>query len=555
MDSNNPLIVQSDRTVLLEVNNPRYEQARDALAQFAELEKSPEHVHTYRISPLSIWNATAAGCRAEQILAALEQFSKFPVPANLAQEIAEYAGRYGKLILDRQGETLVLHTLDAKLARQLFAHPKVTPFIADHPDDRSASIPDKYRGEIKRVLTQLGFPVKDVAGYVAGTPFAIDLRARTLGNAPFDLRTYQRDAADNFYQGGGVEGGCGVVVLPCGAGKTMVGMAVMAKVKTHTLILSANITALRQWRDELLDKTTLTPADIAEYSGETKQIAPVTLGTYQILTYRPDKTEDVFPHFALFGKQNWGLIIYDEVHLLPAPVFRITSDLQARRRLGLTATLIREDGKETDVFSLIGPKRYDMPWKELEAQQWLAQASCTEIRIPLDESDALDYAITTDRQRFRIASENPRKLIVIRRLIEKHRGGQILIIGQYLTQLRHLAKELAAPLITGQTPQQERETLYARFRRGEIGMLVVSRVANFAIDLPDANVAIQVSGTFGSRQEEAQRLGRILRPKPGENQAHFYTLVSYDTSEQEFAMKRQLFLTEQGYSYSIENVT
>ncbi len=553
MNPANPLIVQSDRSVLLEVDNPRYDEARDCLAQFAELVKSPEHIHTYRISPLSIWNATAAGLHAEQIIASLTALGKFDLPDALRHEIMELATRYGRIILEKDGDQLRLAIADPNLARQIAHHAKVAPLLAQRLADGVFRVTLGHRGEIKRVLTDLGFPVKDLAGYVKGAPLPLSLRTTARGGGPFAVRPYQRDAAANFYQGGGVEGGCGVVVLPCGAGKTIVGMTIMAAVQTHTLILSANITALRQWRDELLDKTSLLPEQIAEYSGETKAIAPVTLATYQILTYRPDKTKDMFPHFELFFKRDWGLIVYDEVHLLPAPVFRITSDLQARRRLGLTATLVREDGKETDVFSLVGPKRYDMPWKELEAQQWLAKASCTELRIPMRDADQLDYAVATDRLRFRIASENPRKTEVILRLLEQHKGDRVLIIGQYLIQLRALAARLHAPLITGQTPQKERELLYHQFRTGAITRLIVSKVGNFAVDLPDANVAIQISGTFGSRQEEAQRLGRILRPKPGSNQAQFYTIVTYNSVEQEFALKRQLFLTEQGYAYRIEN--
>jgi len=539
--------------VLLEVDNPLYTRARDQLALFAELEKSPEHIHTYRITPLSIWNATAAGLCAQEIISTLEHFSKFPVPENLQHEITELAGRYGKITLDSEDEGLTLHIDDPLLARQIAHHPKVIPLLQTTGEECIFRVNTQYRGEIKRVLTQLGFPVKDIAGYIQGHPFPITLQEQMRNNKQFALREYQEFAVDNFYQGGGVEGGCGVVVLPCGAGKTIVGMGVMSKVQTYTLILSANITALRQWRDELLDKTSIKEDEIAEYSGESKKIAPITLATYQILTYRPDKHQHYFPHFELFHSQNWGLIIYDEVHLLPAPVFRITSDLQARRRLGLTATLIREDGKETDVFSLVGPKRYDMPWKELEAQQWLAKATCTEIRVPLCESESLDYAISSDRMRFRIASENTRKHEVVSRLLAQHSKDQVLIIGQYLNQLKKMAEELKAPLITGQTPQGEREKLYGAFREGTIRIMIVSKVGNFAVDLPDANVAIQISGTFGSRQEEAQRLGRVLRPKGGDNQAHFYTIVTYNSVEQDFAMKRQLFLTEQGYSYNIEN--
>jgi len=553
MSNSNPLIVQSDRTIFLEVDNPLYEAARNELSKFAELEKSPEHIHTYRLTPVSIWNATASGESSGQILEILEKYSKFSVPENIKHEIKEIADRYGRIILTKSDGKLNLSFDSANLAIQISRHPKVVPLLIEQVSDVSFLIEDKFRGEVKRVLTNIGFPVKDLAGYIKGAELKIGLRDICLSGEEFSLRNYQKDAAENFYRGGGPEGGSGVVVLPCGGGKTIVGMAAMSKVKSQTLILSANITALRQWKSELVDKTNLTPEDIAEYSGQIKEIAPVTLCTYQILTYRPDKSEDFFPHFNIFHKKNWGLIIYDEVHLLPAPVFRITSDLQARRRLGLTATLVREDGKEKEVFSLVGPKRYDMPWKELEAQSWLAKAECTEIRVELPSSERLDYAIEGDRIKFRIASENPDKLVVIRELLKKHKADQILIIGQYISQLERLAKELKAPLITGKTSQANRDVLYKKFRGNKIKILIVSKVGNFAVDLPDANVAIQISGTFGSRQEEAQRLGRILRPKPGDNQAHFYTIVTHNSLEQDFAMKRQLFLTEQGYSYSIIN--
>jgi len=548
-----PLIVQSDRTIFLEVDNPLYEAARNALAKFAELEKSPEHIHTYKITPISIWNASASGETSEKILKTLEKFSKFSVPENIKHEIKEIADRYGKIILKKKNNCLILNFDTENLALQLSHHPKVIPLLANQIDNFSYVIDGKFRGEIKRVLTNIGFPVRDLAGYVKGTPLKTKFRKVCLSKENFNLRNYQNDAAENFYQGGGPEGGCGVVVLPCGAGKTIVGMAAMTKVQTQTLIISTNITALRQWKNELLDKTNLKPDDIAEYSGQVKEIAPVTLCTYQILTYRPNKTKDFFPHFEIFHKKDWGLIIYDEVHLLPAPVFRITSDIQARRRLGLTATLVREDGKEKEVFSLVGPKRYDMPWKELEGQNWLAKAHCTEIRVELPSNERLDYAIAGDRIKFRIGSENSAKSDVIRKLIKKHKNHQILIIGQYISQLEALAKELKVPLITGKTKQIDRDILYKKFRNNDINILILSKVGNFAVDLPDANVAIQISGTFGSRQEEAQRLGRVLRPKPGDNQAHFYSIVTHNSTEQDFAMKRQLFLTEQGYSYSIIN--
>lgn len=555
MDAQNPLIVQSDRTVLVEVNNPHYAVARQALAAFAELEKSPEHIHTYRITPLSIWNATAAGLHPEDMIHTLTQYGKFPVPPALAQDITTLADRYGRIILEPHDElSLSLRVDTVPLAKQLEAHPQIARFFSAHPHSCCFVVPLRFRGEIKRALIAIGYPVKDVAGYTEGSPLPLTRKEHMRDGTPFTLRTYQEDAAENFYCGGGVEGGCGTVVLPCGAGKTIVGIGVMTRMCTHTLILTANITALRQWREELLDKTTLTPDDIGEYSGEEKKIAPVTLATYQILTYRPNKNVDEFPHFSLFYAHNWGLIIYDEVHLLPAPVFRITSDLQARRRLGLTATLIREDGRETDVFSLVGPKRYDMPWKELEHQQWLARAACHEIRVPLPREQEIEYAVATDRAKFRIASENPQKYAVITRLLRRHKGDRILIIGHYIAQLKRLSQQSKCPLITGHTPQAERDVLYRQFRTGEVPILIVSKVGNFAVDLPDANVAIQVSGTFGSRQEEAQRLGRILRPKEGNNTASFYTIVTHDSVEQTFAMKRQLFLTEQGYQYSIETV-
>ncbi len=551
--SSPPLIVQSDRTIFLEVDNSLYEVARNELAKFAELEKSPEHIHTYRITPVSIWNASASGESSEKILKILEKYSKFSVPENIKHEIKEIADRYGKIILKKSDDSLILTFDTENLALQISRHPKVMPVLSEQLNELSYVIEDKFRGEIKRVLTNIGFPVRDLAGYVKGAPLKIKFREKCLSDEKFEIRDYQNNAAENFYRGGGSEGGCGVVVLPCGGGKTIVGMAAIAKLQTQTLIISTNITALRQWKNELLDKTNLKPEDIAEYSGQVKEIAPVTMCTYQILTYRPDKTKDFFPHFNIFHKKDWGLIIYDEVHLLPAPVFRVTSDIQARRRLGLTATLVREDGKEKEVFSLVGPKRYDMPWKELEAQNWLAKAECTEIRVELPSNERLDYAIASDRIKFRIGSENSAKTVVIRKLIKKHENHQILIIGQYISQLEALAKELKAPLITGKTRQSDRDVLYKKFRNNEINILILSKVGNFAVDLPDANVAIQISGTFGSRQEEAQRLGRILRPKPGDNHAHFYSIVTYNSTEQDFAMKRQLFLTEQGYSYSIIN--
>lgn len=548
--TSNPLIVQSDRTVLLEVDNPQYADARDALARFAELEKSPEHFHTYRISALSLWNAAAAGLSADDILAALDRFTKYPVPGNIEFEVRDFVARYGLLKLERRGEELVLTSQDAALIAEVGRNRLVRPFLTERAGPLELGVRADRRGHVKQALIKTGYPVEDLAGYKEGTPLALRLRERTAEGKPFAVRAYQREAADVFYASGSARGGSGVVVLPCGAGKTVVGMAAMQLVASHTLVLCTNITAVRQWRRELLDKTDLAEDQIGEYSGECKEVRPVTLATYQILTHRRRKSE-AFPHFALFNALNWGLIIYDEVHLLPAPVFRITAEIQACRRLGLTATLVREDHKEDDVFSLIGPKRCDIPWKVLEKQGWIATARCTEIRLPLPDELRMSYALAGNRDKFRIASENPAKLALLRELLARHAGDRVLIIGQYLDQLRLIAADTGAPLITGATPNRERERLYADFRAGRVQTLIVSKVGNFAVDLPDANVAIQVSGTFGSRQEEAQRLGRILRPKSDGALAQFYSLVTRDSRDADFAANRQLFLTEQGYSYRI----
>jgi len=543
----NPLIVQSDRSMLLEVDNPRYEDARDCLSRFADLEKSPEHIHTYRISALSLWNAAAAGHNAREILGWLDAFSKYPVPENVAVDIREYIGKYGKLKLVKQdGGRLLLVSDDKLLLEEVARTATVSKHLEGKAPDGNLFVKEGARGLVKQALIKVNYPVEDLAGYLSGAALDVSLACSDR----FRLRRYQENAARAFYAGGGVEGGTGVVVLPCGAGKTIVGMAVIDLVKTHTLILTTGRTAVGQWRRELLEKTTLSPEQVGEYTAESKQIRPITVTTYQILTYRKSRVEE-FLHFGLFSEGDWGLIIYDEVHLLPAPVFRATADIQARRRLGLTATLIREDGREDDVFSLVGPKKYDLPWKELEAQGWIATAHCIEVRVDLDPTQKSQYALAAQRGKFRIASENPRKAAVVRRLMANHPDDQILIIGGYINQLKLFARGIDAPLITGQTPQAERDRLYAAFRAGEIRVLIVSKVANFAIDLPDASVAIQVSGTFGSRQEEAQRLGRILRPKSDGGQAYFYSVVTRSTRDQEFAVNRQLFLTEQGYSYRI----
>ncbi len=545
-----PLIIQSDKTVLLEVQSDLYEEARDALARFAELEKSPEYLHTYRITPLSLWNAAAAGLTADEIVAALERYSKYDLPANVRADIFEQVSRYGRVRLVRAGDDLALVSDDAALIAEIARHKALAPQIKAQPDAHTLLADLAHRGRLKQGLVLLGYPAQDEAGYAEGRPLPMSLRNPAASGEPFVMRRYQTEAAQVFHAGGAASGGSGVIVLPCGAGKTMVGMGVMAELQAATLILCPSTVAARQWIAELLDKTTLTPDQIGEYSGLEKEIRPVTVATYQIVTYRPRRTGG-FPHFGIFDREAWGLIIYDEVHLLPAPMFRITADLQARRRLGLTATLVREDGHEKDVFSLIGPKKYDVPWKVLEKQGWIATAECHEIRLPLEDDARMEYALTDDREKYRFAAENPAKLRILDLLLKKHRHDNVLVIGQYIDQLEKIAERYQAPLITGETKVAERERLYGQFREGEISLLIVSKVANFALDLPDANVAIQVSGTFGSRQEEAQRLGRILRPKRNGLLAHFYTLVSRDTRDQDFAANRQLFLTEQGYHYDI----
>lgn len=548
----NPLIVQGDHTILVEVDNPLYPAARDALVRFAELVKSPEHIHTYRITPLSIWNACAAGIKAGEIVEVLTTYSKYDVPGHVIVEIGDFASRYGRLKLrpGPSGTDLLLTTDDPPLAEEIARNRHIEPFLAARLSATEFRVSPLHRGRIKQALIRIGYPAEDLAGYMAGEFVTQAMRSTTAAGLPFALRPYQRAAAEIFHAGGSARGGSGVIVLPCGAGKTVVGMACMALLQTSVLILTTSVTAIRQWMAELIDKTTLTADDIGEYSGSAKEIRPVTLATYQIMTYRPKKEED-FPHLALFNSRNWGLIVYDEVHLLPAPVFSITASIQARRRLGLTATLVREDGREDDVFALIGPKKLDIPWKEMEAQGWIAEARCHEIRLPLPEALRMPYAVADSRQKFRIASENPLKKEAARKIMAKHEGEQILIIGMYIDQLQDLAQGLDIPILTGTTAQRKRDALYADFRAGRIKALALSKVANFAVDLPDASVAIQVSGTFGSRQEEAQRLGRILRPKDGRNQAAFYNLVTRDTVEQDFALKRQLFLCEQGYEYAI----
>lgn len=553
-DENKPLIVQSDRSILLETDGPRFEDARDSIAAFAELVKSPEHIHTYRITPLSLWNAAASGMTADEIVERLKQFSRYEVPDNVIIDVRDNVSRYGRLKLFKKeaGGDLVLYSEDSLLILQLLGQKSLQPYVTGSPDGHHIYVSPADRGNVKSALIKLGFPVEDLAGYVEGAPLEIELREKSLGGKDFGLRKYQRESVDAFYLNGSNQGGSGVVVLPCGAGKTCVAIGTIARLKTQTLVLTTNTVALRQWKNELLDKTTISEDKIGEYSGDSKEIRPVTLATYQVLTYRKAK-DSPFVHFSLFDEGNWGLIVYDEVHLLPAPVFRATAALQARRRLGLTATLVREDAREDDVFSLIGPKKYDVPWKVLEKQGWIAQALCTEVRVQLPTDERYRYAIADKRGKFRIASTNPTKIDVCERLVKKHKNDNVLIIGQYLDQLQVLSKHFDAPIITGQTANKKREELYSAFRAGECKLLIVSKVANFAIDLPDANIALQVSGTFGSRQEEAQRLGRILRPKSDGTIAHFYSLVSRDTCDQDYSVKRQLFLTEQGYRYEIKN--
>lgn len=548
----NPLIVQSDRTVLLETANEQFEAARDALSVFAEIVKSPEHIHTYRVTPLSLWNAAALGYSPSQVKEELEAYSKYMIPDNLLVDIDDFMSRYGRIKLVAEGEEMFLISEDQMLLEEVVRHKKVEPFIDGALSAGRVRIDKEQRGFVKHGLIQVGYPVEDLAGYVAGDPLEVALREVTQEGKAFALRDYQREAVDAFWAGGTERGGSGAIVLPCGAGKTVVAIGAMDVVKEHTLILTTNVTALRQWRDEILDKTDIDPELVGEYSGATKEIKPVTITTYQILTYRKSK-DAAFKHFGLFNESNWGLIVYDEVHLLPAPVFRAVANLQSRRRLGLTATLVREDGKEDEVFSLIGPKKYDVPWRVLEKQGFIASAQCAEMRVPFrDQELRLEYALSEPREKYKLAATNPAKLEVIDELLEKHRDDQVLVIGQYLAQLDDIQQRSGAPIITGRTPQAERDVLYEKFRKGDVPVLVVSKVANFAVDLPDANVAIQVSGTFGSRQEEAQRLGRILRPKESGNEAHFYSIVTRDSTEQDYSNKRQLFLTEQGYRYHIE---
>lgn len=593
MQFDNPLIVQSDRTLLLDVHAPRAGECRNALIPFAELERSPEHLHTYRLTALSLWNASGAGFTAEQAIETLRDFARYDVPQSVELWITETAGRFGKLRLVQgpkvnvpltgdalegkkevkqiEEEYLYLVTESSLVYREIGASSVGKKLLVPCSYEEPANVKakdkvelseneKKYcfmlhltdRGTVKQDLLKLGWPVKDDVPLAEGDPLNVNLRQTTKSGRPFNLRTYQKEAAAALVGNKGPGTGFGTIVLPCGAGKTVVGMTVMDILKTNTLIITTNISAVHQWIDELLDKTDLDPELIAEYTGENKTIKPVTVATYQILTWRPEK-DGPYPHFTLFKQRNWGLIIYDEVHMLPAPVFRVTAEIQAIRRVGLTATLVREDGCEGNVFSLVGPKRYDVPWKDLEACGWIASAECIELRLDLSTEKELEYAVAPLRKKHRIASENPEKLKVVENLVKENTEDKILVIGQYLEQLAEISKLLNAPIITGKTPNEERDQIYAKFRSGEIRVLVVSKVANFAIDLPDASMAIQVSGTFGSRQEEAQRLGRILRPK--ERKSRFFTLITRNTVEEDFGSNRQKFLAEQGYAYKVVRIS
>lgn len=540
-----PLIVQSDHTVLLEVAHPDAEDARHELAVFAELERAPEHIHTYRVTRLGLWNARAAGHTAEEIVATLDKYAKFPVPTSVSGEIADTMRRYGRLTIERQdpadpNSTLVLRSDEPAILREVTSAKKIAPLLGNKIDEATYPVEAWARGQLKQELVARGWPAEDLAGYTPGDPYDIE-----LVQEGWHMRDYQQKAVDAF-----AHGGSGVVVLPCGAGKTIVGAGAMAAVGAMTLILVTNAVSARQWRDELLRRTNLTEDEIGEYSGQVKEVKPVTIATYQILT---SKRKGEYAHLSLLNAHDWGLIVYDEVHLLPAPVFKLTAELQARRRVGLTATLVREDGREGDVFSLIGPKRYDAAWKDIEAQGFIAPAACFEVRVELPESERFDYSVAEDQDRYRIAASASVKQDIARRIIDRHPGESVLVIGQYIDQLESMAEALGCSLITGQTPVDERERLFNEFREGRERLLVVSKVANFSVDLPDASVAIQISGSFGSRQEEAQRLGRLLRPKSNGASASFYTLVTRDTVDQDFAQNRQRFLAEQGYAYTIMN--
>lgn len=550
---NGPLIVQSDGTLLLEVHHEVAQGIRHKLSAIAQLAKSPEYFHEYRITPISLWNAAQSGWSEEKVIALLEDYARYPVPKELIKKVRDALSSFGRVELVREGEELILRpALEGDgILETLSERRALDDYLKDPRGDGSYRIEPGHRGILKVAMIRVGYPIADRAGFLTGSDLDLELRSETPEGEAFGLREYQVAARSSFFADEGGGGGSGVVVLPCGAGKTMVAVAILCQLRTHTLILTPNVTALRQWREEILRRTTLPPEAVCEYSGKEKKVGPVTIATYQIMAHRKSKTED-FTHMDLFAEHDWGLIVYDEVHLLPAPVFRYTAEIQARRRLGLTATLIREDGREDEVFTLIGPRIYELPWRDLEQDGYIAPVRCVEVRIDLPKDLRPDYDGANRRYRYRLASENPDKLSWLKTLLARHQGERILIIGQYLRQLRKVALETGAPIITGQTPQAERDELYKGFRAGDVPVLIVSKVGNFAVDLPDAAVAMQISGTFGSRQEEAQRLGRILRPKSDGRAAVFYSLITRDSLDQEFAAKRQRFLMEQGYQYDVE---
>ena len=585
MQYENPLIVQGDRTILLDVHAPLANECRNELIPFAELERSPEHLHTYRLTPLSLWNAASAGFTAEDAVSVLKKYAKYDIPQSVCVWIKEVSGRFGmvriipgpKEVVPLSGDFfseeqkkvvpeqyLYLVVKNEKIFLELgaiksfqtlltpckidFSVPSLPQDLTENEKKFSFILKLTDRGTVKQLLLKYMWPCKDEVSLEDGESLQINLRDVTKSGKKFEIRGYQKDAAQALIGDKGPGTGFGTIVLPCGAGKTIVGMQIMQMLKTNTLIITTNISAVHQWINELLDKTDLQAEQIAEYTGESKTIKPVTVATYQILTWRPEK-DGPYPHFSIFRERKWGLIIYDEVHTLPAPVFRVAAELQTVRRVGLTATLVREDGLEGFVFSLVGPKRFDVPWKELEHSGWISEAECVEVRLDLPSDKEIQYAVASQREKYRIASENPVKDSVVLQLVNRLSEDKILVIGQYLSQLEKLSSLLSAPIITGKTPNSERDRIYNQFRNGEIKVLVVSKVANFAIDLPDASVAIQVSGTFGSRQEEAQRLGRILRPK--DRTSRFFTLITRNTVEEEFGSNRQKFLAEQGYSYKI----
>lgn len=551
MNKDAPLIVQGDGTILLDVSARDFEEIRNFMLVFAELLKSPEYIHTYRITLVSLWNAASLNYTSQSIINFLKKYTSYEIPKNIIKQIETSIEKYGKVKIIKENEKYYLISEDKDIIDEVIHYKAVMKYIKKEVDYNKIEIDPIYRGHIKLALINIGYPVQDLAGYKDGEEYHFNLREKlALSGEDFILRDYQKNSADAFYANGKPEGGAGVIALPCGTGKTIVGLDIMHRIQNKTLIIVTGVTACRQWREEILDKTDIPPEDIGEYNGLNKEIKPITIATYKILTYRKNK-ESPFVHFEIFFRKNWGLVIYDEVHLLPAPIIKLTSEIQSMRRLGLTATLIREDGLEKDVFCLIGPKKFDMPWRELEEKKFIAEAYCYDIRIPLNEKHREDYIISSDKIKFRIASENVSKYDMVKKIIEKLKGKNILIIGQYLSQLDEMKKRTGYTIITGKTPQSERDIIYKKFKSGEIKILIVSKVANLAVDLPDANVLIQISGTFGSRQEEAQRLGRVLRPKKGENKSYFFSIITNDTKEEDFSHKRQLFLTEQGYHYEL----